>query len=466
MLMILNALWDFRQVADMRALLYSPAGCMHEECCMGGIPTKILPAQVFLAGAYLKSKGKEVTVIDGQTQSTDFKGYDVVVVWVSLLDGLKHEVEFLQTAKQNGARTVMILNDPIQDMEREVMERYPFIDAAIRLHEREATLGELLDAWENGVERPEFKGVMHRAGDRIIDNGERPWLKNLEHLPSSAELLRKLPLDRYESAFIITGRGCPHQCTFCEYRGTGARKRKIGDVLAEFDVVNASKIERVFALDLNMPANRPWTDEFLKRMKEKCYRIKWQTDARAPDCSIELMTAFREAGCTNMVIGVESLDDTILEKIKKGTNVKMIMDAIDNCRKAGIAPSLSFMIGFPWDSNQTMENYVKILKAIAVPSIMTRFVRPHRGTPIYEECRQLGVLDRDLHLDDYISSRHYPIMPTLHMTKEEVYAWDAKIQRAARLTPAYLWNFYKERGFKLRYIQRFFELLFGKHIIQ
>lgn len=448
----------------MKTLLYNPPGFMREECCIGEIPVKIIPSQIFLAGAYLQKQGFDVDVVDGQTQKEEFNDYEVVVVWVALFDGFYKDIEYLKKAKELGKKTVMVLNDPIEGMEKEAMERFDFIDVAVRLNEREVTLGKVLQAVQKGV-KLDFPGVMWREGKKIVDNGVSPFLPNLHHLGSCSQLLEKLPLKSYESAFIITGRGCPFQCTFCEYRQSGVRKRRIEDILSEFAVLDG-KIERVFALDLNMPADKKWTNEFLEKMKESKFKVKWQTDARAGDCTIELLKKFKDAGCTNMVIGVESLDDGILEKIRKGTNVAMIKEAISNGRKAGIAPGLSFMIGFPWDSEETMKNTVKNLKEIANPSTMTRFVRPNRGTPLYDQCKEYGLLERDLTLDDYVKSRHYPIMNTLNMTKKQVYDWDYKIQKAMRVNPKYIWNFVKERGFKPRYAKRFLKLLLGEHIIQ
>ncbi|MGC8851472.1 MAG: B12-binding domain-containing radical SAM protein, partial [Candidatus Micrarchaeia archaeon] len=306
----------------MKTLLYNPPGFMREECCISEIPVKIIPSQIFLAGAYLQKQGFDVDVVDGQTQKEEFNDYDVVVVWVALFDGFYKDIEYLKKAKELGKKTVMVLNDPIEGMEKEAMERFDFIDVAVRLNEREVTLGKVLQAVQKGVIL-DFPGVMWREGKKIVDNGVSPFLPNLHHLGSCSQLLEKLPLKSYESAFIITGRGCPFQCTFCEYRQSGVRKRRIEDILSEFAVLDG-KIERVFALDLNMPADKKWTNEFLEKMKESKFKVKWQTDARAGDCTIELLKKFKDAGCTNMVIGVESLDDGILEKIRKGTNVAMI----------------------------------------------------------------------------------------------------------------------------------------------
>ena len=100
---------------------------IREECCSG--PSILVPpAQLTTTVAFLRNKGLDVDIIDAQVvplRSLD--GYDVVVAWISIF-GIYDDVKLLEKAKENGAKTVMILNDPFEGIEKEAMEKFTFID--------------------------------------------------------------------------------------------------------------------------------------------------------------------------------------------------------------------------------------------------------------------------------------------------------------------------------------------------
>lgn len=58
-------------------------------------------------------------------------------------------------------------------------------------------------------------------------------------------------------------------------------------------------------------------------------------------------------------------------------------------------------------------------------------VRPLRGTPLYDEYKRLGLIKKDMTLDDYIFSKRYPAHPTLYLTREEVYKWHRRFEGLA-----------------------------------
>lgn len=443
-------------MVKQKVLLLNPPGqYVREECALGARPTKYLPCQIFLAGSYLLKLGKDVVVIDAQTQKIpDFSDFDIVVVWVSLFDSFYSDIEYLRKAKEQGRITIIILNDQY-GVEMEVMQRYSFIDYLVLLYEREIVLGKIIDSIENST-KVHFPGVIYRNPE-LVSTGPMHFLPNLDHLPSHVELLKKLPLEKYGVATVTTGKGCPMVCTFCYYSQSGCRKRQIPDLIRELKVLSA--VKEIEFHDLNMTANLKWTNEFLDALIESGNKKEWFTDVRADVVSLELMSKFKKAGCRSVMIGVESINKDILEKVKKRTNPEMIENAIKTIQKAGLLADTSWIIGFPWDSEETMQEMYDFLKKLHTVSFGISYMMPIKGTKLYEDFKAEGIIQNDITFEDYVNARFdVPMYPTKYLSREDLIRWNKKFQRL-RFSPKYMTKYVSEGRFSVgqigNYVRKF-----------
>ena len=440
-----------------KILLLNQEGCQREECCTGKISLKVLPSQIILAAAYLDKKGKDVAFVDTQTQNfPNLSEFDIVVVWVSTLDGYYEDMKALKKAKELGKKTILVLNDHY-GVEYEVMEKNPFVDVCIRLFEREIVLDKVISYWQNNINKLDFKGVIYRDGDKLVDTGTMPFLKDLSHLGSAEKILKGLKLSKYDEAFITTGRGCPLQCTFCQYPQTSTRKREIKDIFAEASLISA-EIDYYNYSDLNLCANLPWANNFLDELAKQKFSGGWVADMRADQARPELLDKFRKAGCARLLIGVESLDDYVLKQIRKRTNKELVEKSIKNILNAKINPITSLMVGFPWDSNETLQKSEEFIKKMSISLFGISYVVPIKGTVLYEDYKKLGLIKKDLGVEDYVNSMSYPLSPTLHLSKEEIVNWSKRLQKI-RFNPWYMTNYVIRNGFKPRYVKSFIKRL-------
>jgi len=428
----------------MKSLFIKSERYVCDECSAGDpFPSLRLSSNIFLAGAYCQKQGLDVDVLlvpAGGSYSYD--NYDVVVAWVPLLEGFFQEIKYLEKAKKERKITIMILNDPFEDLEMEAMEKYPFIDYVVRLSEREIVLEELLKELEKSQKERNlsFSGIIYRDGRKIINNGKRPPLANLEHLPPTTELLKKIDFSRYDHVFLEAGRGCPYFCSFCFYRQTKMRKRKIEDLISELKVIG-DKVGHIWLHDLNMMVEPKWVENLCEKIIKRGIKSKWGTDVRLNHCIQypDLLKKMGEAGCHLLALGIESADNKILEKIGKKIEVKDINQGVKNCLEAGIKPLLNLMVGFPWDTNETLKEMENLLYKLDYNEVDFQFVRPLRGTPLYQEYKKLGLLKRDLTIDDYVYIRRKelalsaPLFPTLSLNQERLKEWDQKLKQIVRV---------------------------------
>jgi hypothetical protein len=434
-----------------------------EQGGIGLVDERFLPSEIFLTAAYLQSKGHNVDAIALDGVDLDFSPYRVAVVWVGILHTFHQDLEWLRRAKGSGCRTVMVLNDAYRGFEPATLQRYPFIDAAIRLWERQLSLDALLTSWERN-ERPAYPGLIFRENGGLVDTGEHLRRGDMSHLVSCAPLLRQQPLTQYRAVGITPGRGCTARHAFCRYASSAQGKRPLKHVLAEIEAV-ADRCPWILLLDPDLPSGGPWTEELCHALSRMSPRIRWRADARPEHTKPRLLKLFKESGCEEVMVAVPTLDLEVAKKLQGGCTPRRLRRAIQDVRNAGIKPLLYFYVGWPWDSPQSLARIEQFLREEPVASFYLKQVRPWPGTRVYRDFRSLGLLTRDLTPEDFVHSDS-PLCPTLHLTTDELTAWKRRIGRAGILQPGYLWRFLRERRVTPRHVAQFASLLLGGNIFE
>jgi len=453
----------------VRILLLNPPSSYHgkwisrEQCGVGVVEERFVPSEILLSAAYLRRAGFDVDYRDLDGGDLDFSGFQVVVGWVSVLHSYHEDLAWLLRAKEAGCRTVMVLNEPYEGFELETLRRHPFVDAAVRLWERELGLEALLRAWQQG-RSPRAAGLIVRDGEKLLDTGLHPRRNDLAHLSNCTEFLRGQALKEYGAVGITPGRGCHAGCRFCLYAESGLRKRPLDDVLGEIEAV-AGKIPLLYLLDPDLAATRNWTLQFCRELSERKLRVRWRSDLRPEDADPQLLDTFRASGCEYVMVAVETLDPEIREKTGAGITAEQLRASLGNIRRAGIRPVVFFYVGLPWDTPASLERIERFLREEPIASFYIKQVRPWPGTPVGEAFRSLGLLPRTLGPEDFIHS-DTPLSPTRELTIEELAEWKKRIGRAGILQPGYLWRFLRERRPQPRHLVQFARLLAGRNIFQ
>ncbi len=414
----------------MKVLLTKKAEYISEENRMGKRNYYEFPSQIFLAAAYLEKQGFDVEVINKfPGDRIDYGLYQVVVAWISLLDGLYDGLEDLRVAKEAGCNTVMVLNDPYGESESQIVEEYPFVDYAVRMYDREIILGDLLHHLERGTvdNLGSMQGLVFRGDRQVVDTGRHPQAPTLDHLVSAAHLIREQDFSPYTAFFVRASRGCPFRCTYCHIGGRKARFRRIKDVISEMEALPQGVQVKLASADLFH--NKKWIAEFCDTLLARQSPYAWETDARADSCLDEgLLRKAKEAGCEELAMGAESFDEGILEATNKKISLDVLYRSVDLMLKVGITPYLNMMIGHPLDSHETIGKTMEGILALPAEVIVTvQIARPFAGTEMYNQFREMGLLKRELTFRDFVVSRTDAICPTRYLTREEVNEWFERI---------------------------------------
>ena len=327
-------------------------------------------------------------------------------------------------AKARGAKTIAF-GTHITPIPRETLRSFPSLDYAL-VGEPDLTIRDLLDNLENKVDqRPEnikilfdkhdleyqpasdgngnvdmrkIKGLGWRDGDEIVLNAQRPFIQDLDDLPIPMhELLPlksyRMPLIKGPFTFIVTSRGCPAGCTFCikhvSYQySTRVRSPKL--IIEEL-----WKLKELGTHNINMYAdlftvNRDQVMELCQLMIDENINIKWTCNSRVDFVDEELLQMMSKAGCWFISWGIESGNEMVLKRAKKGTTQEKIRTAIQWSHDAGINNWGYFIIGLPGETEESIKETIAFAKTLPLDIALFHIAAPYPGTPFFFEVVENG----------------------------------------------------------------------------
>lgn len=237
----------------------------------------------------------------------------------------------------------------------ETLKECPWIDIIVR-GEGERAMLKLVE----GGPLTKIRGISYLKNGRIINNPDGEFLSP-EEIPIPAYDM--LDMTKYAYVVLICTRGCPYGCSFCELpsvHGKRARYRPAEKISQELEL----------ALSLNPRLEIRYEDEFmgldLERTKGileviKTKRLGQFRAATRPDgLNEEVLKGLKNAGCTNLYIGMESGSDKVLKFNKRGITVKKILEIAKIFQKNKMLFHAGFILGLPGENKETIKETIDV----------------------------------------------------------------------------------------------------------
>ena len=191
---------------------------------------------------------------------------------------------------------------------------------------------------------------------------------------------------------IITSRGCPYQCAFCDKsaHGAGIRFRAVQSVVEEIkQVIEKYGIRNFKFDDDSFTINRKRLYALLNGLKKLDIRFRCHGNARSD--TYEDFVKLYEAGCRQIIFGIESGSQHVLDLINKQVTVEQNRQAIINAKKAGLVVRANLMVGNPGESWKTVEETLTFVKETRPQQwIVCNFI-PLPGCPIWKDPSKYGI---------------------------------------------------------------------------
>lgn len=428
------------------------------------------PLNLLNLGAALIENGYSVAVIDGVTA---IGGLDEVVESIAALEprfiGLtamtanihgSSRMAALLRKRMNKA-PIIIGGIHVSTLPEETMSSFGSFDIGV-VGEGENTLVELIKALEKQEDISRIPGLVIRAKDGIRLTPPRALISGLDTLPLPAWHLLEDYVRKYQptlsrktrlpSAYIVTSRGCPYSCSFCNniVHGRTFRSYSVDYIMnLVAHLVKAYGVRDLTIYDENLALNRQRIIDLCRRLIDARYDLTWSCDARVDSVDDEMLGVMYKAGCRSIWFGMESGNAAVLERYNKGIKLEDSRRAAGLTRKHKIKSSGSFIIGGPQEAVSTIRDTICFAKKIGLDYFVPYFYTPVPGTPDYNTIEQYGTAD----LDYRSATMTQPTFAPRGMTIADVRNWYIRSLVCFYLRPRIIFNLAKEAGFTglLRY---------------
>jgi anaerobic magnesium-protoporphyrin IX monomethyl ester cyclase len=234
-----------------------------------------------------------------------------------------------------------------------IVEALPWIDVVAR-GEGEATAVELLGALRDGDDLASVLGITYRSDGGVRETPARPRVKDLDAI--SLPAYHTVDFSRYTSFAVVTGRGCPFNCAFCDVGplwGNRVFLRGVENVIGELALLRKTYgVERVSFADDTFTLQRGRTEALLKEIEP--LGLAWSCLTRVDAVDEALVSRMAAAGCDALFFGIESGSNDVLAKINKKFTIQEATEKVEMAARHMKQIITSYIWGFPFE---TMEDF-------------------------------------------------------------------------------------------------------------
>ena len=251
--------------------------------------------------------------------------------------------------------------------EEKVLANFHQIDFAV-CGEPEWVVARVAQALTGQEDFSKINGLLWRKYGKITTNPPQKLSANdIDELPLPARDLLdndayKLPTNGEKFTLLSVGRGCPFSCIYCTatiYYGKKFRKRTIGKIIDEIkECQSVHGISNFLFWGESFTNDPAYGEEICDEIIRQNLKITWSTTSRVDTLNATLLKKMKLAGCALLGLGIESLDQDVLDNAKKGTSLAEIKNAVAMVKESGISSMGHFVFGLPGDTRESAKKSI------------------------------------------------------------------------------------------------------------
>lgn len=306
--------------------------------------------------------------------------------------------------------------------------------------EGEVTFMEILEKYEKGEDIFTIPGTAVRRNGHIVTNPERPFIENLDSLPFPARDRVDMNIylnEPYRTKFamkpprlnIITTRGCTGRCVFCSIHSIWRHRCRMfsaGRTVDEIEILVKKYGAREIAfIDDDLINSKTRMKEICREIIRRKLNIKWCTPNGVAVWKLdeELLDLMKASGLYKITFGIDTASKETQKFIHKAhLNLDKAKKVIEYCNRIGMWTHASFIIGFPYETNDDIETTINYAVESDLDFAAFFIATPFPGTPLYEIYKAEGLFPDfgDGRAMRWEGSQQVVMADTHHFKREEL----------------------------------------------
>lgn len=398
-----------------------------------GNPSYVYPMVPAMAATMLAQRGHEVHWMDGVAEEWNYSEFRsriereqpallAMEAKTPVIKPMWRIVADLKAASPN--TRIVLMGDHVTALPDETMRRSP-VDYVLTGGEFDEGLLSIADHIEGrgGL----VPGIWYREDGEVRDTGafvlskrdysDRPFFdRDLTRWHLYGEHLYYRP-----STYTMVGRDCWHPtCTFCSWTTLWPKfgTRPASSLLDEVEtILDRYSVREIFDDTGTFPIGA-FLNEFCDGMVERGYDrdVYFSCNMRIDALRRPQYDRMARAGFRLVKLGIESANQTTLDRLRKGTSVEAMVRGCKEAKQAGLSPHLTTMVGYPWETRDEARRTIDMARQLFddgwADTIQATVVIPYPGTPLFAEAQRNGWLKYGDDWDKYDMTRpamHTPI---------------------------------------------------------
>ncbi|MFA6253169.1 MAG: radical SAM protein [Patescibacteria group bacterium] len=334
---------------------------------------KILPMGILCVGSTLKKAGYDVELVNiNEKEIAKTADYivqqDPLYVGLSVMTGIQTQHSAELSKKIKAKKNIPIVWGGIHpSLLPEQCLGEDYIDYIV-ISEGEISIVELTEKIIHQEEPEDVLGVAYKIAGQVKINPSRPFITDLDEYRIDFSLIDIekfiFPLDKYKRVIAYkASRGCPFNCAFC-YNNLFNKNRwrvwSIDTVVEDIQFLKDKyQIDAVKFYDDNFFVSKSRALEILEKIN-----LPSHLEIRIDSINEETAIKLKEYKVFDMLIGVESGSDRLLQMIDKKFTVEKVMESVKLLAKYDLPASYSVIVGLPTETSEEFESTINLLYKI------------------------------------------------------------------------------------------------------
>ena len=400
----------------MRIMLVHPTGSnwIPGKKDITATANRMAPLGLLSIAAYLGREGHDVSVYDCLGPKVPAKNQDYAKIildnkpdligFSATTSGFLDGYELAGMIKSQRPQTQIVFGGGhISALRKYLLEKFEHIDFLIP-GEGEITLCELA----SGKSPESIDGLIWRNNGNVTENKERTPIQDMDMLPFPAyEKLSgfpkgyHLPLFSYilsPGATMITSRGCPYQCSYCD---RSVFKRSYRYNSAEYIYEHMAYLRKQFGVkhiniyDDLFTMHRKRIVQLCSMLTDKPLGMQFNCAVRVGHTDDELLDMLKKAGCLQVSVGIETAEPELMETHKPGVQLDEVRDTVHRIKNKGLRIKGLFMMGLPGDTESSIQKTSDFAMSLDLDDMNMSKFTPFPGAPIWQTIEKEGSFDND-----------------------------------------------------------------------